>query len=212
MEKIRNYVEELFKDAANTKKARELKEELLLDLNEKYSDLIKEGKKETEAYKEVISGIGDIDELINMHKYEVDYEDLRRKNALVVSICVGLYILSVVAAIVLDEIVNADDAITGISFFVICGLSTCILIYHNMTKPNYLKKNDTMVEEFKEWKNNRNKNDEIRKSVVSIMWSMIVILYFIISFTTYAWYITWVLFIIGSLVNQIINLIFRIKE
>ncbi len=212
MEKVKSYVEELFKNAPNTRKTRELKEELLLDLNEKYNDLIKEGKKEIDAYKEVVSGIGDIDELINFQQYDSNYEDLRKKNALVVSICVGLYMLSFIVAIILEEILNLDDAITGISFFTICGLSTCVLIYHNMAKPNYVKKNDTMVEEFREWKNNKNKTSEIKKSVVSIMWSMIIVLYFIISFTTYAWYITWVLFIIGALANQIINLIFMIKE
>lgn len=212
MEKVESYVKELFKNAPNTKKTRELKEELLLDLNEKYSDLIKDGKTETEAYKEVVSGIGDIEELININQYDVNSEDIRKKNALVVSICVGLYMLSFIVAIILDEILNLDDAITGISFFAICGLSTCILIYHNMSKPNYVKKNDTMVEEFREWKNNKNKTSEIKKSVVAIMWSMIVVLYFILSFTTYAWYITWVLFIIGALINQIINLIFMIKE
>ncbi len=212
MGKVENYVEELFKNAPNTKKIKELKEELLLDLNEKYNDLIKEGKKETEAYNEVVTGIGDIDELINFQQYDINCEDLRKKNALIVSICVGLYILSFIVAIILDEILNVDDAITGISFIVICGLSTCILIYHNVAKPNYLKKDDTMVEEFREWKNNKNKNNEIKKSVISIMWSIIVILYFIISFTTYAWYITWVLFIIGGVLNQVINLIFMIKE
>jgi len=212
MEKVKNYVEELFKDAPNTKGTRELKEELLLDLNEKYNDLIKDGKTVAEAYKEVVSGIGDIDELINFRQNDVCYDDLRKKNALIVSICVGLYMLAFIVAIILDEIVNVDDAITGISFITICGLSTCILIYHNLTKPNYLKKDDTMVEEFREWKNNKNKNDEIRKSVISIMWSVVVILYFLISFTTYAWYITWILFIIGGLVTQIINLLFKIKE
>jgi hypothetical protein len=212
MKKVESYVEELFENAPKSKRTRELKEELMLDLNEKYTDLIKDGKNESEAYNEVVSGIGDIDELLNINEDDVNYESLRKKNALVVSICVGLYILSFIVAIILDEILNVDDAITGISFFVICGLSTCILIYHNMAKPNYLKKDDTMVEEFREWKSNRNKNKEIKRSVVSIMWSIIVILYFIISFATYAWYITWVIFIIGGLVNQIINLIFTIKE
>ena len=54
MEKIKKYVNELFKDAPKTNKTEELKEELLLDLTEKYNDLIKEGKTKTEAYNEVI--------------------------------------------------------------------------------------------------------------------------------------------------------------
>ena len=213
MDKIKNYVNDLFKEAPSTKKTRELKEELLLDLEEKYNDLVADGKKESEAYNEVISGIGDIDELLNMNQtVNSDENVLRRRNALVVSACIGLYIMSFIVAIVLEEIVGADDSIIGISFFAICGLATCILIYNNMSKPRYLKKDDTMVEEFKEWKENKNKDNAIRKSISSILWTLITILYFIISFATMAWYITWIMFIIGGLIEQIINLIFKIKE
>ncbi len=213
MDKVKNYVDELFKDAPSTKKTRELKEELLLDLEEKYNDLIKDGKKESVAYNAVISGIGDIDELLNMNvSIEQDTNKLRKKNALVVSVCVGLYILAFIVAIILDEVVNADDAITGITFFAIGGISTCILIYNNMSKPKYLKKDDTMVEEFREWKENKNKDDAIRKSISSILWTLIVIFYFVISFATMAWYITWIIFIIGGLIEEVINLIFKIKE
>lgn len=213
MDKVKNYVDELFKDAPSTKKTRELKEELLLDLEEKYNDLIKDGKKESVAYNAVISGIGDIDELLNMNvSIEQDTNKLRKKNALVVSVCVGLYILAFIVAIILDEVVNADDAITGITFFAIGGISTCILIYNNMSKPKYLKKDDTMVEEFREWKENKNKDDAIRKSISSILWTLIVIFYFVISFATMACYITWIIFIIGGLIEEVINLIFKIKE
>lgn len=213
MDKIKNYVDNLFKEAPSTKKTRELKEELLLDLEEKYNDLVADGKKESEAYNEVISGIGDIDELLNVNQtVNSDENALRRRNALVVSICVGLYIMAFIVAIVLEEIVGADDSIIGISLFAICGLSTCILIYNNMSKPRYLKKDDTMVEEFKEWKENKNKDNAIRKSISSILWTLITILYFVISFATMAWYITWVMFIIGGLIEEIINLIFKIKE
>lgn len=213
MEKIRYYVNELFKNAPKTKKTRELKEELLLDLEDKYNDFISSGKKESEAYNEVISGIGDIDELLNVALINnVEQNELRKKNALVVSVCIGLYIFSLIAAIILDEILNVNDSITGISFFGICGLATCILVYHNMASPSYRKEEDTLVDEFKEWKHHKDKNNVIRKSISSILWTLILIIYFIVSFTTMAWHITWILFIIGGLFEQIITLIFKIKE
>ena len=64
MNKIKDYVDDLFKDIRKTRKSEELKEELLSDLEEKYQDLISNGKKEKEAYQEVIGGIGDVDELL----------------------------------------------------------------------------------------------------------------------------------------------------
>lgn len=212
MDKIRNYIDELFINSPKNKKIRELKEELLLDLEEKYNDLIKDGKKETEAYNEVIAGIGDIDELIHINDNLDDIEESRKKHALLVSICVGIYILAFIVAIILDEVIHVSDAITGVSFFTLCGLATCILVYSSMSKPKYIKQDDTMVEEFKEWKSTKNNNKAIRKSISSIVWTLILAIYFIVSFATMAWYITWVLFIIGWLIESIVDLIFSVKE
>ena len=44
---------------------------MLSDLEEKYQDLIANGKNEKEAYQEVIGGIGDVDELLEeLKKYD----------------------------------------------------------------------------------------------------------------------------------------------
>lgn len=213
MDKIKNYVDGLFDNAPKTKKTKELKEELLQDLSEKYNDLIKSGKKENEAYNDVVSGIGDIDELLSAPiTPSFDQQALKKRNALVVSSCVGLYILSFIVAILFDDILHLDDSLTGIAFFAICGLSTCILIYNGMSTPKYQKEADTLVEDFKEWKSTKDKNNLIRRSISSIIWTLIVISYFIISFTTMAWYITWIIFVIGGLFEEIITLIFKIKE
>ena len=42
--KIKNYVDVLFNDVPTTRKAQELKEEILADLNEHYASHIAEGK------------------------------------------------------------------------------------------------------------------------------------------------------------------------
>ena len=76
MSKIENYVNDLFKDIAKTRKSEELKEELIADLEEKYKDLKENGKSEKDAYNEVISGIGDIDILLK--DLEVPKEEDRK--------------------------------------------------------------------------------------------------------------------------------------
>ena len=215
-EKIRIEVNTLFQDAPNTKRANDLKDEIISNAEDKYEDLIKQGKNEEEALQTVIKEIGNVDELIEelnknnpIHTQYV--EQSRKKTGLIVSICVGLYILSVIACVVLDEL-GLPDFITVSSFLSIAGVSTCVLIYHFMTKPKYTKYDDTIVEEFKEWKGKNDKNKEIKKAIDSIIWTLTVIIYLIVSFTFGIWYISWIIFLIASLIENIIKLIFKLGE
>ena len=63
--KIKNYIDVLFSDIPRSKKATELKAELLANMNDRYDDYIKEGKSENEAYSASVSNIGDIDALLS---------------------------------------------------------------------------------------------------------------------------------------------------
>lgn len=215
-DKIRMHVNELFKDAPNNKKSNDLKDEIISNAVDKYNDLIKEGKKENEAYESVIKEIGDVDELIKeiieenpINKQNAD--ETRKKTALIVSISVGLYILSVISVIVLDEL-QMPDFITASSFIVMAGIPTCLLIYYFMSKPKYSKYEDTMVEEFKEWKGKKDSNKEIKKAISSILWTLTVIIYLLISFVFGIWYISWIIFLIAALVENIITLMFKLGE
>lgn len=214
--KIRMYVNELFTEAPNTKKANDLKDEIISNAIDKYNDLIKEGKTEKEAYDNVIEEIGDVDELINelytenpINQQNVD--EIRKKTALTVSISVGLYILSLISVIVLDEL-RMPEFITASSFIILAGIPTCLLIYYFMSKPKYSKYDDTMVEEFKEWKGKKDNNKEIKKAINSILWTLTVIIYLLISFVFGIWYISWIIFLIAALVENIITLMFKLGE
>lgn len=68
--KLKDYIDTIFTDAPRTYRAYELKEEMYTDLCEKYDDLIAEGKTPASAYHAVISGVGDISELIEDLKKE----------------------------------------------------------------------------------------------------------------------------------------------
>jgi len=63
-EKIKEYIDNLLKDAPRTRRIVDLHEELFSGCLDKYADLIDSGVSEEDAYNEVISGIGDIQELI----------------------------------------------------------------------------------------------------------------------------------------------------
>lgn len=62
--RIETHVNALFANTAEESHILDIKEELLANLNEKYEDLIASGKSEDEAFALVISGIGDIDNLL----------------------------------------------------------------------------------------------------------------------------------------------------
>ncbi len=213
MNKVKNYINELFKDIKKTRKSEELKEELIADLEEKYQDLITSGMSEAKAYNEVIRGIGDIDELLEGLKTVPNEEEMqvRKKTALVVSSCVGLYILSLISVIVFDEILELET-VSAISFFGIAGVATCILVYHFMSIPKYQKSDDTLVEDFKQWKHQKNKNKQLLNALDTITWLLILIIYFVISFLFSCWYISWVLFLVAPLVTTIIHLIVGMEE
>ena len=61
--KLRAYMDHLFQDVPNTKKAVEVKEEILQNIVDKYHDLVAEGKSEEAAYNIAIASIGDLDAL-----------------------------------------------------------------------------------------------------------------------------------------------------
>lgn len=197
MEKIKKYVNEIFKDAPKTNKAEEIKEELLLDLTEKYNDLIKEGKTKTEAYSEVISGIGDTTELIDsLNKPQITTNEIRKKTALIVTISVFIYILAIVSVIVLSETGAPDYAIVS-AFLTLIAISTCLLIYHFMSLP---KNNEIEI------KKPKKEINPLKEGIGDIIWITATIIYILVSFFTSAWHITWIIFLMAAVVQEIVKL------
>ena len=210
-DKLRNFIESLFEDAPKNKQTIELKEEMLQNLIDKYNDLVDSGKSSEAAYNIATASIGDIHELIrqiekreeNNPLFEQNYDKGRKRFALLLSISVMLYILCVVPVILLE-----DSVLGVVIMFVMVAIATGLILYNNMTKPKYLKKDSTVVEEFKEWKANSTEKNTLYQSITKVMWSCITILYFIVSFLTMAWHITWIIFLIGSAIQGIIRAIF----
>lgn len=62
-EKIRNHIEMLFFNAPRTRRAFELKEELLSNSEERYQDLIANGVSPEDAFQNVVNSIGNVSEL-----------------------------------------------------------------------------------------------------------------------------------------------------
>ena len=106
--KIKNYVDVLFKDIPSTKKAQELKEEILSTLNDHFEAHIAEGKSENQAYTEALADLGDIDELLKGLEPEKELKEkidlYRTKRAKHTSIAVIMYILGIICVIAFGSI------------------------------------------------------------------------------------------------------------
>ncbi|MEH7611732.1 permease prefix domain 1-containing protein [Gottfriedia acidiceleris] len=63
MKKIRNHIEELFKDVPKTEQSEIVKQEIIQNLEEKIMFLMENGKEEEDAINKAIVEFGDIEEL-----------------------------------------------------------------------------------------------------------------------------------------------------
>ncbi len=62
--KLKKFLDEIFKPYEDSKTIRELKEELLSNMLEKYDDLLKEGLDDNSAFQKTVNSLGDISEII----------------------------------------------------------------------------------------------------------------------------------------------------
>ena len=217
-EKLRKYIEDLFADTTPSRRALELKEELAQNLNEKYRDLIADGKTPEAAYSIAVAGIGDISGLLSSLERDpgatAALEEQRKKSARNVAIAVMLYITSCVPAIVFSELGFSGKEGTAISIiwmFLSCAAATGLLIYNGMTKVKP-QKGDTVVEEFRQWQSESSDKKQLRGAISGALWMIIVAIYFIISFTSQNWAVTWIIFLIGAAIEAIINIFIALKS
>lgn len=215
--KIRAYIDELFSETAPSRKAVELKEEMIQNLTEKYNDLLNEGKTPEASYNIVIAGIGDIDGLLKDLEKEALRPEMiaasRRKSAMLTSIAVMMYIVSVVPLIVLGAFGRSSVApIIGlvIMFFMIAG-ATGILIYNGMTKPKFHRE-DTMVEEFRQWQSASRQERALRDAISAALWTISAATYLLVSFLTGYWHLTWLIFLVAAAVQAVINAAFALRK
>ena len=136
---------------------------------------------------------------------EDNYENMtknqmKRKSAEIVSSSILIFFIAIAYAGIGTTVLKWNPVVVGCTFLILIGWGVTRIVKHYMSVPKFEK---TKEEE---------KQDKIVKQINDIIGGIGVALYFIISFTTMAWHITWVIFIIIGMVNQIVKLIFMLKE
>jgi len=213
--KIRAYIDNAFAGAPQTKKTLDLKEELFANMCEKYSDQLKNGKTEQQAYDYVLVGIGDINELVESVKEPYPLAPPSpaeiKKRALLTSCAVALYILSPTMVIIFPTFFN-QGTLGVIMMFALIAAATGLLVYNDMTKPKYHKIDNTVVEEFKEWRVANERERQAYASFKGAFWSIVVAVYLLSSFMLGIWAYSWIIFIIAVAVENVIKGIMHLRE
>ena len=138
----------------------------------------------------------DANELLTGEKSSVKAPSDNRKSAKTISLSIVLYILSTVWIIFATATLNKP--ILGVCvFLIIIALATGLLIYNVILN--------------KKEKKQKTREEKLVSQINEIITIFILVIYFIVSFTTMAWHITWILFIINVLIEEIVKLIFSLK-
>ena len=126
--------------------------------------------------------------------------------AAMTAVAIALYILSPVPVILIQ------DEMGVMALFLFIAIATALLIYNGVTRERYVKADDTMVEQFKEWKENGKQKNKAVDAIIGSFWLIAVCAYIIVSFTTGAWHITWIIFLIAAAIASMIRGIFMLKQ
>lgn len=220
--KIRDHVEFLFQGAPVNARSIELKEELISSLMDRYADLIAQGETEEAAYGIVIGSIGDIDELIRNLREQQAWEPTtirseRQRSALLVSVAIGLFVFSPVFLILTETLwgtfIGKAFTFFGPFLTLLCiAFGVGLLVYNSRTKTKYVKMEETIVEDFKEWNHKKQNNNTFTKTLQSIIYTASVPIYLILGIFFDAWHPGWIIFLLAPCAAQIIKLVTLYNE
>lgn len=141
------------------------------------------------------------DELLKGKKEETSTlinPENKKNKALVISGSILLYFIAIIWIILSATFLNINPGIMVSIFMLIIGVSTVNIVYYFISNSNMKKEKEKKKEENKKL-----------NTIIEITSLVFLILYLGISFITFAWHITWIIWLIYSLVVSIIKLIFN---
>ncbi len=203
-EQLIQYINLLFAGAPDSE---DIKQEILQNTLDRYDDLLAQGKQPEAAYSLAISGIGDINEILSSGHpigggsttpaVPTPAED--KNSRLRTAVAVAMYILCPVPLFLWG---NVGDGVIGVSImFILIAGATALLVMNRDEKEEDAPK-----------QKQSSPRQEIHKSIRTLIWAIGLALYFLVSFTTHAWYITWVIFPLTGAVQGLIRAILDLKE
>lgn len=219
--KIKNYVDVLFNDVPMSRKAVELKEEVLSNLNEHFEAHLTEGKSENQAYTEALADMGDIDALLESLAPERELkpriEAYRQKRAKNIAIAVMLYIIGALVLCAPPAIcsvfsIGSEEKAGVIGFclmLLFVAAATGLIVYTNMSVPQDV---EPYLEHKKKDFNTSTPKGRLWASISKIYWLLVTVVYLGLSFATARWEVTWLTWLIAAAAWQAILLFAGAKD
>ena len=210
-EQLTKYVELLF---AGAPQARDIQQEILQNTLDRYDDLIDQGKSPEAAYSLSISGIGDISELLardpgqNSHTLAAepaeDPAEAKTKK-LRKAVAVAFYIVCPIPMFILSEF--GLDTMGLCLTLLLVAAATALIILNGKSQ-----KDDESIDSGASTCPQTTMQEKTRESIHSLIWCVGLAVYFIMSFATGVWYITWVMFPLIGCVQGLVDAILDLKE
>lgn len=198
-EQLIQYVELLF---AGARDCEDVKQEILQNTLDRYDDLIAEGKVPEAAYRLAITGIGDINEILgsqpshtapqpNQRGSEADSDKYRRLQRGIAIACFILCPVPLLLCVVEGQVMMG---ITMMLVLIAVGTMLMVVSGKDQAQPP------------------RRHNSLFVSIAMSLLWPLATIVYFLISFSTGAWHLTWLVFPIAGAISAVIRAIEDWKE
>ncbi len=128
-------------------------------------------------------------------------KDNKKKKAIIISIAIFLYFVSLIWVIISEVTFNLNEGVMIGVFFLLCAIATCLLIYQGIVLNTTITKN----------KKDKTKREKQLDSITEFIAIIFAIIYLLVSFTTGAWHITWIIWLLFAAVKSIVNVIFNMK-
>lgn len=189
--KIRSLCDELGTSAASA-----ACEEFTRDLETEYDKRVDAGMSEIDAYRDVLKNIDEIKKILaTLPKTEAETEEAQRKTD------------QKNLKNILSKISTCMWLILVIAYFAISlsyghwGTTWLIFLWGSMGQ--------TVLDMILKYNKGKPLNKVLKSGVTSIVWLFTVILYFAVSFAIGHWHLTWLIFLVGILVQKIVGWIFE---
>lgn len=204
-EQLTQYVNLLFAGAHDSE---DIRQEILQNTLDRFDDLVARGSTEEAAYRQAIAGIGDVGELLGGESPDarpqpeiVDplpgFEGTAPAVARMMrAVAIFLYIVSPVPLLLLDTL--GWDNIGMCLTLVIVAIATLLLLTFKAPAGKKAAQDSQQAAGTAEGRKN------LDASIKSLMRTLGVVLYFVISFSTGAWLVTWLIFPIEKALEGVV--------
>lgn len=205
--KIHAHIDGLFSGVPAGERVSEVKLELYMNTVDRYEDLLAFGKSPAEAYQEAIDGIGDISEILtslgvmpSKQSKQAKKEKSRRK-------VIREHLDSILWMVMLSTYFIVSFAtmkwqFTWLIFLITVALQNAFHALFDIINGNRPDCTFVFTREEK----------RMHRRLSSMLWLAVLVLYFGISFLSGAWYISWIIFLLGTAMQNALSIILVMKK